>query len=320
MTKILLLGDPDPRVAAALTGFELIPADRDTLDAVLAEHAADIPALVTRGRIPVTAGLIARLPKLELISNFGVGYDSVDCQAAAQAGVVVTNTPDVLNDEMADFTVGLLLATIRRIPHADRHVREGHWAGGQNFPLSASLRGRHIGIAGLGRIGKVIARRLSGFDLPISVYGRRAQPDHDFPYHRKLVDLARAVDTLIVVLPGGPETRNVVDAEVLQALGPEGVFINVARGSVVDEEALIDALRNGTILAAGLDVFADEPRVPEALHAMENVVLLPHIGTATQHTRGLMAALAAQNIVSWFAGNGPVTPVAETPVPARAKP
>jgi lactate dehydrogenase-like 2-hydroxyacid dehydrogenase len=314
MKTLLSIGSMDERVEAALADeFEILPAEQTTIDGVVGQRGADVAGILTRGRMPTDAALIARLPKLELIANFGVGYDSVDVIAAAQAGVVVTNTPDVLNDEMGDFTVGLLMATIRRLPHADRHVRGGHWAGGTAFPLSASLRGRHIGIAGMGRIGRVIARRLSGFDLPISVYVRRPQADLPFPYYHKLVDLAAAVDTLIVVLPGGAATRHMVDAEVLRALGPNGVLINVARGTVVDEAALVEALQSGTILAAGLDVFADEPRVPEVLHAMENVVLLPHIGTATHHTRGLMGDLVVENVRSWFAGRGPVTPVPETP-------
>jgi lactate dehydrogenase-like 2-hydroxyacid dehydrogenase len=319
MKTLLSIGSMDERVEAALADdFEILRADQKTIDDVVARRGPGIVGILTRGRTPTTASLIARLPNLELIANFGVGYDSVDVAAAVQAGVVVTNTPDVLNDEMADFTVGLLLATIRRLPHADRHVRAGHWAGGKAFPLSTSLRGRHIGIAGMGRIGRTIARRLSGFDLPISVFVRRPQDDLPFPYHRKLVDLAAAVDTLIVVLPGGAQTRHMVDAEVLRALGPNGVLINVARGTVVDEAALIEALQSGTILAAGLDVFADEPRVPEIFHAMENVVLLPHIGTATHHTRGLMGDLVVANVRSWFAGNGPVTPVPETGAQSRA--
>lgn len=314
MKALLSIGSMDARVEAALAHeFEILPADQTTIDHLVEQRGHDIVGILTRGRMPTTASLIARLPRLELIANFGVGYDSVDVTAAAQAGVVVTNTPDVLNDEMADFTVGLLLATIRRLPHADRHVRGGHWADGHPFPLSTSLRGRHIGIAGMGRIGRVIAHRLSGFDLPISVFVRRPQEDLPFPYHQNLVDLAAAVDTLIVVLPGGAQTRHMVDAEVLRALGPNGVLINVARGSVVDEAALIEALQSGKILAAGLDVFAEEPRVPDMLHTMENVVLLPHIGTATHHTRGLMGDLVVENVRSWFAGNGAVTPVPETP-------
>ncbi len=318
--KILSIGQMDKRVdEALLERFEIYRDDATGLESAVAAHGHEISAIITRGRCRSDAALIARLPKLELIANFGVGYDSIDVAAAAARGVVVTNTPDVLNGEMADFTVGLLLATIRRLPQADRHVRSGLWGKGENFPLAPSLRGRSVGIAGMGRIGKVIARRLEGFDVPISVYGRRKQPDLAYPFYSDLRELAAAVDTLIVVLPGGPQTVNVVDAQVLEALGPNGVLINVARGSVVDEAALIAALQSGTILAAGLDVFAQEPKVPEALLEMEQVVLLPHIGTATHHTRGLMGQLVIDNVRSWFDGNGPLTPVAETPVTVRQK-
>ena len=313
--KILSIGEMDKRVDDALADrFEVYRDDTAGLESAVAAHGDEVAAIITRGRCRTDAALIARLPKLELIANFGVGYDSVDVAAAASHGVVVTNTPDVLNGEMADFTVGLLLATIRRMPQADRHVRVGLWGKGENFPLGASLRGRSIGIAGMGRIGKVIARRLEGFDVPISVYGRRKQPDVPYPFYSDLRELAAAVDTLIVVLPGGPQTAKIVDAQVLEALGPNGVFINVARGTVVDEAALIEALQSGKILTAGLDVFEREPSVPEALTRMEQVVLLPHIGTATHHTRGLMGQLVVDNVRSWFDGNGPLTPVAETPV------
>lgn len=314
--KILSLGKMGPQIDGILAErFDVFRDDVLDLEAVLEAHGPDIQAIVTRGG--ATAAVMARLPKLELIANFGVGYDGVDVQAAARAGVVVTNTPNVLNDEMADFTVGLLLATIRGLPQADRHVRAGLWGKGENFPLGPSLRGRHIGIAGMGRIGRVIARRLEGFDVPVSCFVRRKQPDLNYPTYDSLLELAKAVDTLIVVLPGGAGTHHIVDAEILKALGPNGILINVARGSVVDEDALIAALQSGTILSAGLDVFAQEPQVPEALRQMEHIVLLPHIGTATHHTRGLMGDLVVENVMSWFDGKGPVTPVAETPVPKK---
>jgi lactate dehydrogenase-like 2-hydroxyacid dehydrogenase len=311
--KILSLGAMGSPVDAALAeDFEVYCDAALGLDTIIAEHGPEIAAIVTRGRVPVTAALLERLPKLEIIANFGVGYDSVDAVAGAKRGVVVTNTPDVLNDEVADFTIGLLLATIRRLPQADRHVRSGKWAERQSFPLSATLRGRSIGIVGMGRIGKAIARRLEGFDLSVAYHGRHRQPDVGYAYYPELKALAAAVDTLIVVLPGGAATRNIIDAGILAALGAEGVLINVARGSVVDEAALIAALGSGTILAAGLDVFAREPEVPPALLQMEQVVLLPHIGSATHHTRGLMGQLVVRNVVSWFAGTGAVTPVPES--------
>jgi lactate dehydrogenase-like 2-hydroxyacid dehydrogenase len=317
--KILSLGAMGQRIDEALDArYDVYRDETSGLETILAENGNEIVGLVTRGKNRTTDALMARLPNLQIISNFGVGYDSIDVAAAAKRGIVVTNTPDVLNDEMADFTVGLMLATIRRFPQADRFARSGQWEQ-QIFPLGASLRGRKVGIAGMGRIGKVIARRLDGFDVPLSVFMRRPSPDLRYPCHATLKSLAEEVDVLIVVLPGGAATNNIVNAEILEALGPNGILINVARGSVVDEEALIKALQTGKILAAGLDVFAREPHVPEALKQMENVVLLPHIGTATHHTRGLMAQLVIDNVISWFDGKGPLTPVAETPVPAIKK-
>jgi lactate dehydrogenase-like 2-hydroxyacid dehydrogenase len=313
--KVLGIGRMEKRIDQVLADrFDIYREGEAGLDPVLDAHGEEIAAIITRGGVRTDAALIARLPKLELIANYGVGYDSVDVAAAASYGVVVTNTPDVLNDEMADFAVGLLLATVRRLPQAHGHVRSGRWAKGESFPLSTSLRGRTIGIAGTGRIGKVIARRLEGFDVPVSTYGRRPHPDPCYPFYPNLRDLAQAVDTLIVVLPGGAPTSKLVDAQVLEALGPNGILINVSRGSVVDEAALIEALQSGKILGAGLDVFENEPCVPEALMRMEQVVLLPHIGTATHHTRGLMAQLVIDNMRAWFDGKGPLTPVAETPV------
>lgn len=312
-TKILSLGAIMPIVDESLDANFTVFRDTDmTLDEIIAAHGPEIRAIVTRGRSPADDALMARLPKLELIANFGVGYDSIDAAAAAKRGIVVTNTPDVLNDEMGDFTVGLLLATVRALPQAERHLRAGHWLD-RPFPLGNTLRGRSIGIAGMGRIGRVIAKRLSGFDLPICYHSRNRVPDLAYPHYPDLKALAAAVDVLIVVLPGGPATRNIVDAEILKALGPDGILINVARGSVVDETALIQALRDKTILAAGIDVFAAEPHVPAELIAMDHVVLVPHVGTATHHTRGLMAELVIENVMSWFGGNGAVTPVAETP-------
>ncbi|WP_225010020.1 2-hydroxyacid dehydrogenase [Novosphingobium percolationis] len=264
---------------------------------------------------PVGAGLFDQLPALEIVANFGVGYDNIDVAAAAARGIVVTNTPGVLDEEVADLTLGLLLATLRRLPQADAFVRAGHWEAG-GFPLSPSLRGRQIGILGLGGIGKAIARRLEGFGVDIAYHGRTRQPGVAYRWHPTPVALAQACDVLIAIVPGGQATRHLVDGEVLAALGPQGVLINVARGSVVDEAALIEALQRGDILAAGLDVFEREPHVPQALRAMDNVVLLPHLGSASELTRRAMGALMVENLVRWFATGTPVTPVtpvAETP-------
>jgi lactate dehydrogenase-like 2-hydroxyacid dehydrogenase len=253
-----------------------------------------------------------KLPNLEIVSSFGVGYDHIDATEAGRRGIMVTNTPDVLNDEVADLALGLLLATIRKLPQGDRFLREGKWLKG-SFPLSATLRERKIGILGLGRIGKAIAKRVEAFGVPVHYHARTEQKDVAFTYHPTLVGMAQAVDVLIVITPGGAATRHLVNAEVLKALGSNGVLINVARGSVVDERALIAALRDKTILSAGLDVFEDEPRVPQELIDMEHVVLLPHLGSASVHTRNGMGQLVVDNLVSWFAGKGPLTAVAETP-------
>ncbi|SCZ02144.1 Lactate dehydrogenase [Microvirga guangxiensis] len=258
------------------------------------------------------ASLFESLPNLEIVSSFGVGYDNVDVAEAAKRGVIVTNTPDVLNDEVADLTLGLLLSTLRKIPQADRYLREGKWLKAP-FPLSPTLRERKIGIVGLGRIGKAIAKRLEGFGVSISYHGRTRQEDVAYTYHPTLVGMAEACDVLIVITPGGAGTKHLINADVLKALGPTGVLINVARGSVVDEQALIDALKSGTILTAGLDVYDDEPRVPQELIDMEHVVLLPHIASGSVHTRNAMGQLVADNLIAWFNGKGPLTPVAETP-------
>ncbi len=287
--------------------------EHENKEAFLREVGPRIRGVATStlyGRTDAT--LLDHLPNLEIISSVGVGYDNVDTTEAARRGIVVTNTPGVLNDEVADLTIGLLLATLRKIPQADRHLRAGQWLQA-SFPLSATLRGRKVGIVGLGRIGKAIARRLEGFDVEIAYHGRTQQEDVPYSYYPTVTALAEATDVLIVITPGGASTKHLINAEVLRALGPNGVLINVARGSVVDERALIEALRSGTILSAGLDVFEDEPRVPQELIDMEHVVLLPHIASASVHTRNAMGQLVADNLISWFDGKGPLTPVPETP-------
>ncbi|GLS39073.1 dihydrofolate reductase [Mesorhizobium tianshanense] len=261
----------------------------------------------------VGAALIDALPNLEIIANFGVGYDSVDARHAAQRGVMVTNTPDVLTEEVADTAIGLLINTIRELPRAETWLRDGSWARNGNYPLSRlTLRGRSIGIFGMGRIGLAIARRLEAFGLPIAYHNRRRVEGLSYDYHRTLKGLAEAVDTLISVAPGGASTEKAVNAEILSALGTNGVFVNIGRGSTVDEAALAAALANGTIAAAGLDVFANEPNVPPALLAAPNTSLLPHVGSASEHTRRAMADLCVDNLVSWFSQGKALTPVPET--------
>lgn len=257
-------------------------------------------------------GMIDALPKLEIIANFGVGYDGVDARHAASKGVMVTNTPDVLTDEVADTTIALLLFAVRELNQAETHLRAGKWESEGNYPLTATtLRGRTAGIMGLGRIGMAIARRLEGFDVEIEYHNRSKRDDVAYPYHDTLLDLARSVDTLIVAAPGGATTEKAVNAEVLKALGADGVVINIGRGTTIDEAALIEALENGTIKAAGLDVFEREPHVPERLRKLPNTVLLPHVGSASVHTRGLMGDLVVNNLVHWFEGKKPISPVGE---------
>ena len=260
---------------------------------------------------PVGAAQLARLPALEIIANFGVGYDNIDIALAVARGIVVTNTAGVLDEEVADLTLGLLLATLRRIPAAERFVREGRWVQGA-FALSPSLRGRRVGIVGLGGIGKAVARRLDAFAVEIAWHGRSDQPDVAWPRYASVEALAQACDVLIVIVPGGAATRQLIDARVLSALGRQGVLINVSRGTVVDETALITALQHRTILAAGLDVFEDEPHVPAALLACDNAVLLPHIGSASQITRQAMGQMMVDNLAAWFATGAALTPVAGT--------
>ena len=314
-TDVLMLSPMSPLVMAGVErAFTLHRADLAADEAAfLAEVGPKVRAIAAGGHAPIDGALMDKLPNLEIVSSFGVGYDHVDAKEAGRRGVVVTNTPDVLTDEVADLALGLLLATVRHIPQVDRYLRAGKWLE-KAYPLTATLRGRTVGILGLGRIGKAIARRCEAFDMPVAYHGRNRQPDVPYAYHPSLVEMAKAVHVLMVVTPGGADTKALVNAEVLEALGADGILINVARGTVVDEPALIKALQDKTILSAGLDVFEDEPRVPEALIAMDHVVLLPHVGSASVHTRNAMGQLVVDNLVSWFEGKGALTPVAETPV------
>ena len=290
-------------------------------DALIEAVAPVVRAVVVGGQATAGAELFARLPALEIVANLEVGCDTVDTTEAARRGIVVTNTPDVATDEVADLAVGLLLATVRRIPQADRRMRAGCWIKGP-FPLSHTLRGRTVGILGLGRIGQAIATRLEGFGVTIAYHARRRRPAVAYAFHDTVLGLAQACVVLIVVAPGDSGTRHLVDAGVLAALGPDGILVNVARvarGTLVDEAALTRALHSGIIQAAGLDVFADKPRVPSELATCENTVLLPHVGSASHRTRRLMGELVVENLSSWFLGHGPVTPVPEAPWLAPAK-
>ncbi len=264
----------------------------------------------------VDGEFLGKFPNLKQVSSFGVGYDHVDAKWAGAHGIMVTNTPDVLNEEVADTALGLLLCTVREFPQAERYVRAGKWPKAQ-YPLTkATLRNRIVGIVGMGRIGKAIAKRLEAFGVPV-VYHSRNPQNVTYKYYPKLLDMARDVDTLMVIVPGGAATKNLINAEVLKALGPQGIVINMARGTVVDEPALIEALKNRTIYSAGLDVFVNEPEVPPELLAMDHVVLFPHLGSSTEVTRAAMDQLLVDNILAWAAGKPPLTPVAETPYPPK---
>jgi lactate dehydrogenase-like 2-hydroxyacid dehydrogenase len=280
--------------------------------AFLADVADRVRALaVTYSSEKVSADFMQRLPKLEIVSSFGVGYDHVDAKWAGAHGIVVTNTPDVLNEEVADTALGLLLCTVRELPQAERYLRAGKWEQ-KAYPLSgATLRDRTVGIVGMGRIGRAIARRLDAFGVPVVYHSRRPVAGVAYRHYPDLVAMAKDVDTLIVIVPGGAETRNMINAQVLEALGPNGILINVARGSVVDEPALVKALQEKKIRAAGLDVFVSEPKVPKELIEMENIVLFPHLGSASVYTRTQMDHLVVDNLLSWAAGKGPLTPVPE---------
>ena len=285
-------------------------------EALLKKVAPDIKAICTGGHVGVKTddAFMARFPNLKVVGNFGVGYDSVDAEAAARRGVIVTNTPDVLTEEVADTTLGLLIGTVREFYKAEKWLRDGQWAKEGDYRLTpASLRDRSVGIVGLGRIGKAIARRCEAFGLPISYFGRSQQTDVTFKYYSDLVAMAREVDTLIVVTPGGQGTQNLINGQVLAALGSRGILINVSRGSVVDEAALIEALKKRTILGAGLDVFQGEPKLNPAFLQLDNVTLFPHVGSASVHTRNAMGQLVVDNLAAFASGKPPKTPVPETP-------
>ena len=313
---VLLIGQKKPVMVKGLepsvTLHYLIDAkDQDAFLKSIADKVRAIAIAYTSNKID--AAFMQKLPKLEQISSFGVGYDHIDAKWAGEHGIVVTNTPEVLNEEVADTALGLLLCTVREFPQAERYLRAGKWLEGQ-YPLTkATLRNRTVGMVGMGRIGKAIARRLDAFGVPVVYHSRNPQKGVAYKYYPKLLDMARDVDTLLVIVPGGAATANMINAEVLKALGPHGILINMARGSVVDEPALIEALKNRTIYSAGLDVFAKEPQVPKELMEMDNVVLFPHLGSSTEVTRAAMDQLVVDNILAWAAGKAPLTPVPETP-------
>ena len=307
-----------------LTVSRLPPVYLDALNAIYTVHdrllegdasaferiAPLVSAIAASGESKVPGELMSRLPALKLVSVMGVGYDGVDVVTAKQRGVMVTHTPDVLNDEVADTAIGLMLCAARQLPAADRHVRAGQWLQGP-LPLSRKMTGARLGIVGMGRIGKAIAHRALAFSMTVAYTARSAKADLPYSFFATPAELAAHSDFLVVITPGGAATRKLIDAAVLRALGPTGILVNVARGSVVDESALIEALQSGALGGAALDVFEDEPRVPQALIDMPHVVLAPHIGSATRETRQAMADLALNNLRLHFAGQPLLTPVPE---------
>jgi lactate dehydrogenase-like 2-hydroxyacid dehydrogenase len=312
--RVLQAGRLMPELEAALAGqFDVHPLwnEKDP-KRFLAEQGAGFQALVTTSKNGADAALMDAMPNLKAIAHFGVGYDTVDAAAAAQRGIGLSNTPDVLNDCVADVAMGLLIDAARGLSASDRFVRRGDWLKG-SFPLTTRVSGKKLGIAGLGRIGQAIAKRAQGFDMDIRYHSRKPVAGVAFTHEPSLVSLAQWCDFLIVIVSGGPATRHLVSAEVIEALGPNGYLVNVSRGSVVDEAALVDALVNRRIAGAGLDVFEDEPRVPQALMALDNVVLLPHLASGTRETRKAMADLVLANLHSWFDHGRLVTPVPAAP-------
>jgi lactate dehydrogenase-like 2-hydroxyacid dehydrogenase len=313
--EIILIGPLKPLIVKGLDAVGTVhkAAEARDADAFYASHA-NVRAITCSATTELLGEpFMKRFPQLQIISSFGVGYDHIDAKAAAARGVIVTNTPEVLTEEVADTAIALLLCTVREFPQAERYLRAGKWLQ-KPYPLTkATLRNRTVGIVGMGAIGKAIARRLDAFGIPVVYHARRPRHELGYRHYPKLLDMARDVDTLMVIVPGGAATANMINADVLNALGPNGILINMARGSVVDEPALIKALAEKRIMAAGLDVFAEEPEVPQELIAMENVVLFPHLGSASVYTRDRMDQLVVDNIAAWAAGKPPLTPVPETP-------
>ena len=295
--------------SALLEHYEVLRLDRaPDRGRFLAESGPRVDAVASSARVAVDAALLDALPRARIVAHFGVGYDNVDAAHARARGMVVTNTPDVLTDCVADLAIALMVDVARGITAGDRYVRAGRWLKGA-MPLAAKVSGKRLGIVGLGRIGRAVARRAEAFDMEIRYHNRRQAPDSPYAWEKSLADLARWCDFLVVATSGGAESRGLVSAAVIEALGPKGFLVNIARGSVVDEPALVAALVDKRIAGAALDVFADEPRVPEALLALDNVVLTPHIASATTDTRAAMGQLVLDNLAAFFETGRALTPV-----------
>ncbi|MDD9908839.1 MAG: 2-hydroxyacid dehydrogenase [Ahrensia sp.] len=308
--KILVVGDFHPSTIDRLKGeFDVVQvSSRDDIMAMSDDQRAEIEGFATFGWGP--ADVIDALPNLKCISSFGVGYDGVAAQHAADKGVVTCHTPNVLNDDVANTTIMLILATMRRLIAQEAYARSGAWEREGSAPLTHSIAGKTVGIVGLGRIGEAIAHKLSVFNC-ITVYHSRSKKDVDYPYYADLMEMAQASDVLVVITPGGPATKHLVNRDVIDALGPDGTLVNISRGTVIDEEAMVLALQEGRLGGAGLDVFEAEPKIPDGLKGLDNVTLTPHVGSATYETRQAMGDLVVDNIIGFFKDGKPIAPVPE---------
>ena len=307
---VLLIGPLLPQTIAQLDAaytlhrYDLAP-DKEALVAALAPR---LTAIATRGDYTLPGSLMQRFTRVRIIASSGAGYDGVDIDAARALGINVTNTPGAVTECVADTAWSLILATVRRTVYQDRYARAGNWLRAP-VPLTEKVWGERLGIVGLGRIGKAVARRGEGFRMDIAYHGRRQQPDVPYRYYSDLVDLARAVKILVIAIPGRKETQGLIGRAVIDALGPTGYFINISRGTAVDEPYLVDALVNRRLAGAGLDVFTDEPRIPEALFGLDHVVLQPHTGSGTHATRNAMGQMLVDNLAAFFAGRPLLSPV-----------
>ena len=313
--EILIATEGLPKVLPALEDKFQVHKLWQTEDreSFLAEVLPKVGAIVVGGGLKIDSVLIDRCENLKIIANFGVGYDAIDASYAATKRVVVTHTPNVLNDEVADTAIALMIATVRELGAAERWLRSGKWESDGNYPLTpGSLNGKTLGIVGLGRIGKMIAKRAEAFGLKIIYHGRTQQAEQNYTFYDSLQKLAEDSDILLSVVPGSPETKHLINAEIFKALGSSGVFINVGRGTTVDEVAMVEAIQNGTIYSVGLDVFEAEPKVPQALIDHDKSVLYPHVASASIPTRDAMGSLVVENILSWYSEGKAVTPVPES--------
>jgi lactate dehydrogenase-like 2-hydroxyacid dehydrogenase len=310
-SEILVLARlPDAQLAQLQEKFILhILSKTEDPEAKLKEIGAGIHGMISAVWAPVSGKLIRALPNLEIIAHFGVGYDNIDIQTAKDQGVIVTNTPDVLTDDTADIGIGLTLCVLRRLVEGDIYARTGQWAKKGSLPLGRSLRGKTMGIVGLGRIGQAIAHRAEAFGIKVVYHGPRKKKGIDYPHYSDLSNMADISDVLMIACPYGKETHHLIDGKILKSLGKNGFLINIARGKIVDEIALIDALESGVIAGAGLDVFENEPDIPVALCRLDNVVIQPHVGSATHETRTAMAQLVVDNLLAYFEKAETLTPI-----------